>query len=104
MQAYPATATTATSTILDPLSISEMSKTAYNYRRRSEDNMVADEPSAIPDLVDENGDNQEDDDEDEVADEPMEDQSVPSLIVVQSLAPGSPSNITGSSYDIHPAT
>ncbi|KAG0282221.1 hypothetical protein BGZ96_000727 [Linnemannia gamsii] len=83
-----------------------MSKTAYNYRHRSEDAIVVDEVPALPDLEDdlpanENGeDDNPDDDEDDIADEPMEDQSVPNLIVTQSPSPGSPAN---TSYDIHPA-
>ncbi|KAF9156044.1 hypothetical protein BG015_007461 [Linnemannia schmuckeri] len=102
MPAYP----TPSSPIINPQSLSVMSKTAYNYRLRSEDAIVVDEVPALPDLeadipAIENGENDNpDDDEDDIANEPMEDQSVPSLIVVQSPSPGSPAN---TSYDIHPA-
>lgn len=101
MPAYP-----TPSSIVNPQSLFMMSKTAYNYRRQSEDAIVMDEVPALPDLEDdlpanENGeDDNPDDDEDDVADEPMEDQSVPNLIVTQSPSPGSPPN---TSYDIHPA-
>jgi hypothetical protein len=103
MPAYP----TPSSPIINPQSLSVMSKTAYNYRLRSEDAIIVDEVPALPDLEDdlptnEHGeDDNPDDDEDDIADEPMEDQSVPNLIVTQSPSPGSPAN--ASSYDIHPA-
>ncbi|KAF9546440.1 hypothetical protein EC957_009789 [Mortierella hygrophila] len=102
MPAYP----TPSSPTINLQSLSVMSKTAYNYRRQSEDAVVVEEVHALPDLEDdiptnENGENDNpDDDEDDVANEPMEDQSVPNLIVVQSPSPGSPASI---SYDIHPA-
>ena len=90
-----------------------MSKTAYNFHRLSVDNIVIDDAQALPELeADVPGNNgngngnqhDDDDDEDEIADEPMEDQSVPNLIVVQSPAPGSPANMSEPSYDIHHAT
>ncbi|OAQ34063.1 hypothetical protein K457DRAFT_15260 [Linnemannia elongata AG-77] len=99
MPAYP----TPSSPIINLQSLSVMSKTAYNYPRRSDDTVVVDEAPALPDLEDDiptNENDSPDDDEDDVADEPMEDQSVPNLIVVQSPSPGSPTN---TSYDIHPA-
>ncbi|KAG0372301.1 hypothetical protein BGX24_000439, partial [Mortierella sp. AD032] len=114
MLAYPTPTYTTTAiyiNIINPLSLSVMSKTAYNYRRRSsEDTIVADDAPALPDLeadvpTNDNGeDNSPDDDEDEISDEPMEDQSVPNLIVVQSPSPGSPASMVDTSYGIHPAT
>ncbi|KAF9126564.1 hypothetical protein BGW39_006509 [Mortierella sp. 14UC] len=107
MLAYP---THTSTTNIDPLSLSVMSKTAYNYRRRSsEDTIVVEEAPALPDLEDDtpandNGEGNQDDDEDEVSNEPMEDQSVPNLIVVQSPSPGSPASMADTSYSIHPAS
>ncbi|KAF9904498.1 hypothetical protein EC991_002658 [Linnemannia zychae] len=101
--------THTSTTLIDPLSLSVMSKTAYNYHRRSsEDTIVVEEAPALPDLEDDvpandNGaGNQEEDDE--VSDEPMEDQSVPNVIVVQSPSPGTSASMSGTAYSIHPAS
>ncbi|KAG0275593.1 hypothetical protein BGZ95_008610 [Linnemannia exigua] len=114
MLAYPTPTYTPAATNINnisPFSLFVMSKTAYNYRRRSsEDTIIADDAPALPDLEDDlptndNGEgNSPDDDEDEVSDEPMEDQSVPNVIVVQNPSPGFPASMAETSYSIHPAT